>query len=131
MTDLAIDLFGPPPLMRGEDLARYNRLCAAVEHQIQPKKFYDRCSVRELTDKHWEQQRCKSAAAALIEGAYIEALASLVRPFLPVPVIATIRLGDAADNLARDYYGGDVSAKEMARLETLLAQYGVTPEQIR
>jgi hypothetical protein len=59
MTDLAIDLFGPPPLMRGEDLARYNRLYAAVEHQIQPKDFFDRCLVRELTDKHWEQQRCK------------------------------------------------------------------------
>ena len=127
MTDLALNLFGPPPLMKGEDKDRYFRLLAAVKHQIQPKDFFGEVLVRELADKIWEQQRCKFGVAALVEGAYVEALASLLSPFL-APMI---NLGDPATEMARDYYSGDASANKMAELEALLAQYGITPEQIR
>ena len=82
MTNSADDLFGEPPLMKGENRDRYFRLLAAVSHQIQPKTFFDKLLVRELTDKTWEQQRCKHSVAALVEGAYIEALASLLGPFI-------------------------------------------------
>ena len=123
MTDLAADLFGEPPLMKGEDKDRYFRLLAAVKHQIQPKDFFAEVLVHELTDKIWEQQRCKHSVAALVEGAYIEALSNLLRPFIAPTAIS---LGDLASEMARDYYG-----KKMEDLEARLAQYGITPEQIR
>ena len=33
--NLIDDLFGPPPLIKGEDLARYRRLESAIEHEIE------------------------------------------------------------------------------------------------
>jgi hypothetical protein len=67
MTDEAVDLFGKPPLMKGEDIGRYNRLLAAIEHQIKPKTVFQKMLAHELTDKFWEQQRSKDSAAALAE----------------------------------------------------------------
>src|SRR5258708_11906878 len=128
MTDLAADLFGEPPLMKGEDKDRYFRLLAAVKHQIQPKDFFEEVLVHELTDKIWEQQRCKHSIAALVEGAYVEALSNLLRPFIAP---TTISFGDLASEMARDYYGGATKGKKMEELEARLAQYGITPEQIR
>src|SRR5271169_4159451 len=100
-TDQMSDLLGPPPLIRGEDHARYLRLQAAVEHQIQPKTIFDMIYVRELTDKLWQQQLCKQSAASLVEGAYIEALASVLRPFCP-PTFS-LDEDDTATTMARDY----------------------------
>jgi len=39
--------------------------------------------------------------------------------------------GDAASEMARKYYGGETTAKEEQDMETLLAQYQITQEQIR
>jgi hypothetical protein len=74
-------LFGPPPLIKGEDKARYWRLHAAITDQMKPKTVYDKIRVRETTDKLWQQQRCKQSAASIIESAHIQALAILLRPF--------------------------------------------------
>jgi hypothetical protein len=98
------DLFGEPPLIKGENSARYYRLFAAIKHEIKPETVFDKIRVRELADKLWQQQRCKRSAASLVEGAYIEALASLLRPFSP----PTIPFGeDVAAGMARDDYSGE------------------------
>jgi len=68
------DLFGPPPLIKGEDKARYCRLL--VEHDFKPQTIFAKIYVREFTDKLWQQQRCKQSAVSLVEGAFIEAMAS-------------------------------------------------------
>src|SRR3981081_477772 len=104
------DLFGVPPLIKGEDSARYWRLHAAIAHEIKPETVFDKIRVREFTDKLWQQQRCKQSATSIVEGAYIEALASLLRPFYPPPIISIG--GDAASEMARKYYGGETTAKE-------------------
>src|SRR5467141_762260 len=104
------DLFGPPALIKDEDTARYWRLHAAIAHEIKPATVFDKIRVREFTDKLWQQQRCKQGAASIVEGAYVEALASLLRPFDPP---AMISIGeDAASRMARKYYGGQATAKE-------------------
>jgi len=77
------DLFGEPPLIKGEDSARYYRLFAEIKHEIKPETVFDKIRVRELADKLWQQQRCRRSAASLVESAHIEALASLLRPFNP------------------------------------------------
>ena len=122
------DLFGEPPLLKGEDKERYLRLLAAIEHQVDPKTIFDKMRVRDLTDKYWEQQRCKQSCTSLVEGAYIEALASLLRPFIE----PTLSIGeDVATRMARSYYSGEAKPDEMEEMELRLAQYGITAEQIR
>jgi hypothetical protein len=98
------DLFGEPPLIKGEDKARYLRLLAAIENELQPKTVFDRIYAREYTDKLWQQQRCKQSAASIVESAYIEALADLLRPF-DLPMIFG---KDPATEMARDYFSGGV-----------------------
>jgi hypothetical protein len=94
-----------------------------------PKRFSKKIYVREYTDKLWQQQRCKQSAASIVEGAYIEALASLLRPFNPP---TTISIGeDAATEMARDYYSGKADAKRMAEMDFRLAVLGISTEQIR
>jgi hypothetical protein len=122
------DLFGEPPLLKGEDTARYGRLLAAIKHEIKPETVFEKIHVREFTDKLWQQQRCKQSAASLVDGAYIEALANLLRPFNP-PAISFGE--DAATEMARDYYSGEAKAKKVEAVELLLAQYGITEDQIR
>src|SRR3977135_1968517 len=103
------DLFGPPALIKDEDTARYWRLHAAITHEIKPETVFDKIRVRE-SDKLWQQQRCKQSAASIVEGAYVEALASLLRPFNP----PTISFGeDAASEMARDYYSGRANADKV------------------
>jgi hypothetical protein len=123
------DLFGEPPLIKGEDTARYSRLLAAIADEIKPETIFDKIRVREFTNKYWEQQRCKQGAASLVEGAYIEALASLLRPFISPPMISMGE--DAASEMARDYYSGEAKAKKVEAVEFFLVQYGITQEQIR
>jgi hypothetical protein len=121
------DLFGPPPLIKGEDVARYWRLHAAIAHASIPETVFDKIYVREYTDKLWQQQRCKQSVASLVESAYIEALKSLLRPFSS----PTITFGeDAASEMARDYYSGEANPKQVEAMELRLAQYGITTEQI-
>ncbi len=74
------DLFGEPSLIIGEDKERYLRLRAAVEADIKPKNVFDWIMVREQTDKYWEELRYKRGAAALIDGAFQEALESCLPP---------------------------------------------------
>jgi hypothetical protein len=124
------DLFGPPPLIKGEDAARYWRLHAAVMDQIKPETVLDKILVREFVDKLWRQQRYKQNAASIVEGAFIEALASLVRPFI-APTFPNISFGDdAAATMAREYYNGEAKPKKMEEIGSLLARYGITVEQI-
>jgi hypothetical protein len=139
--NLVDDLFGPPPLIRGEDLARYRRLQSAIEHEINPKTFSDRVYVREMTDKLWEQQRYKQNAASLVEAAHVKALADLLRPFYPsnlltgedlTSTLALISTGeDRATAMAREYYSGEAKPKHQEELDTLLCVHAISPEQIR
>ena len=138
--NLIDDLFGPPPLIKGEDLARYRRLQSAVEHEISPKTFFEKVYAREMTDKLWEQQRYRQNTASLVEAAYVDALASLLRSFYPsnlltedaTTALARISTGeDRATTMAREYYSGETKPKRQDELDTLLSVHVISPEQIR
>ena len=123
------DLFGPPPLMKGEDETRYSRLLAAIEHDFKPQTILDKICVHEFADKLWQQQRCKQSGVSIVEGAYIEAMATLLRSFSSRPLM---EISEAPEmKMARDYYSGSACPKEMEKVELLLAQCGITEQQIR
>jgi hypothetical protein len=121
---LVIDLFGAPPLIRGEDEDRYWKLLAAVENDLKPKEIFDWIYVREVTDKMWQQQRCRQAAASLIDGTNVEALSALLGPF-------SYMGGDDPTAIAREYFGGEARPKRLQELETRLAVHAISPEQVR
>lgn len=123
-----IDLFGKPPLIRGENEARYWKLLAAVERDRKPQTIFDKIYVREFTDKLWQQQRCKQSAASLVESGNVEALASLLRPFNPPPIISVGE--DPEFAMARDYFSGNADDKRLKEIKTLLEIHGITYEQI-
>ena len=115
------DLFGEPSLIIGEDKERYLRLRAAVEADIKPKNVFDWIMVREQTDKYWEELRYKRGAAALIDGAFQEALESCLPP------IARLKL--PTSTIGHKYFSADTEAKKEAA--AFLEKHGVTMEQIQ
>jgi hypothetical protein len=127
MFDVTADLFGEPPLIKGEDKQRYCRLLAAVTHEIKPKTLFDEVLVRDMTDKLWEQQRSKQNVAALVTSTFIEALACLLRVAMP----PQISMSDPALEIARDCYSGHTNSDKMEEITTYLEHLGITQEHIR
>lgn len=121
------DLFGEPPLIQGEDKERYFRLLAAVRQEIKPINIFDELSVHDMADKFWEQQRCKQNVAALVARTFIEALACL----LLAAMAPNFLNGDAAMEIAREYYGGHANPKRMDEIDSLLVTLGIGKEHIR
>ena len=123
-TNPLYDLFGKPPLIKGEDEAHYFSLRDAFEEDIKPKTFSERMKVNDLTNKYWERLRLQRFSASLIEGACIEALASLLRPF----VKDAPDMKDVPSDIARFYYVGLGGAKQRATL--YVKECGITNDQI-
>lgn len=115
------DLFGPPPLLRGENEALYAALLAEVDSMIEPKTIMDRIDVRDITDKIWESQRYKRLEPQLIESASISALAHLLAPIFGLDH----QRGFEAANM---YYGRDALQRKTAA--QLLSHYKITDEMI-
>lgn len=120
-TDLIEDLFGEPPLLKGEDKARYMRLRAAVEAEVNPQNFFERLNVYDQVNKLWDELRLRRHATALTQGAFMEALQSLLEPICEGTI-------ENAAQIALDYYSTD--PKEKKALLAQLAQYGITTEMI-
>jgi hypothetical protein len=121
MSSQVDDLFGEPPLIKGEDKERYFRLLAAIEHDVEPKTTLEKIMAREMTDKLWEEQRYKRNAACLVETAYFEALTGLIAPFCG--------LTEFPVDIAKRYYTGDSATKKATAAR--LAGWGITDDQIR
>jgi hypothetical protein len=117
-------LFGKPPLIKGESEEDYWKLWEAFVEDIKPKRWPDWIVVNDLAHKYWEQLRLRRYSPALIEGACVEALASLLRPFFE----NTSANQDIPPGIARNYYAGDTKAKKEAVRS--LEKYGITLDQI-
>ena len=116
-------LFGKPPLIKSESEEDYWELWEAFVEDIKPKRWPDWIIVNDLAHKYWEQLRLRRYSPALIEGACVEALASLLRPFFD----NTTANQDVPPGIARNYYAGDTNAKKVA--VRLLEKYGITLDQ--
>jgi hypothetical protein len=67
------ELCGPPPLVDGEDAARYHRLLVGVVKATKPNDVPDWLWIRDIVDQQWEILRYRSAKAHLISSAETEA----------------------------------------------------------
>jgi hypothetical protein len=57
-------LFGPPPLLEGEDAAAYDELLTRVSSAVRPTDFIEEIWVRDLTDVFWSILRLRRIQAA-------------------------------------------------------------------
>ena len=59
-------LFGPPPLLEGEDAAAYDELLTRVSDTVSPTDFIEEIWVRDLTDVAWIIFRLRRIQAAYL-----------------------------------------------------------------
>jgi hypothetical protein len=118
------ELFGKPALLAGEDEELYSRLRNAVASHINPETTLDWILADDLAGKHWEEQRLKRDAAALLDGVYDEAVRILVAPFLAPSEQPKLPYFITYTRL----HGDDFDKGTMAQT---LAHFGITKQQIR
>jgi hypothetical protein len=59
-------LFGPPPLLKGEDTAAYDELLARISAAVKPADIIEEIWVRDIVDLVWEAFRLRRLKANLI-----------------------------------------------------------------
>ncbi len=79
-----ISIFGPPPLIDGEDEAAYNELLLQVSSAVGPSDFLEEILVRDVADLTWEILRWRRVKVHLISGRVLDLvkvrLAKSVKP---------------------------------------------------
>jgi hypothetical protein len=65
-TPSRISLFGPPPLIEGEDAAAYDELHARVSSAVRPTDFIEEMFVRDIVDITWTIFRFRRLQAAFL-----------------------------------------------------------------
>jgi hypothetical protein len=123
MNDPFDDLFGKPCLLEGEDKERYQRLCTAIIRDLKPKNVFEWINARDQVDKIWEEQRYKRAATALINGGLFKAVEFYLREICQKQSRVMPSAG-----LALKYFSNN--AKERKEVFSLLAQYGITIDEL-
>jgi hypothetical protein len=105
----------------GENSPDYEALRAAIEQHVDPQNIFDEIRAQEIADKFWEEQRLRRYQRALILGAVVPSLASLLAPYYGENL-------EEALETARNFYSGDPDKTRRSR--KIIDQYGITPEQI-
>jgi hypothetical protein len=65
-TPSRISLFGPPPLIEGEDAAAYDELYARVSSAVRPTDFIEELLLHDVVDISWSIYRLRRLQAALL-----------------------------------------------------------------
>jgi len=72
---IAVDgIFGPPPLLPGEDSAAYDILLARVSADVKPKDIIEKIWVRDIVDRTWDVFRLRKVKGGLASQNICEAL---------------------------------------------------------
>jgi hypothetical protein len=75
-----LSIFGPPPLVAGEDSARYDQLLEHVSSSVRPRDIFEEIWVRDFVDNSWEISRLRRARKALVEKLVRDELESALLP---------------------------------------------------
>ena len=111
------EIFGPPPLIAGEDSSRYDELVTRLFAAVRPKDVIEEMVVRDVAYHDWEMQRLRRMKSGLFASGL---QASLVAKLLSAPKIKE----SMARDLAQRYVAGDTSAAE--KVDKILASAGIT-----
>jgi hypothetical protein len=112
-------LFGPPPLIEGEDTAAYNELLTQISTAVKPADILEDIWVRDIVDLVWEVFRLRRRKANLMKASAVLGLAQVLEPSMG---------SSDADDLARDW----AKRKERAikRVDDSLASIGLSMDAV-
>jgi hypothetical protein len=125
-------LFGPRPLIAGEDAAAYDDLFARVTKAVAPADILEELWVRDVVDLFWDALRLRRLKAKLIVAATRGALEEVLAPQLatePAPGVLKLVPGwAAAEQLALKWVARDRTA--IRQVDALLAAAGLTMDDV-
>lgn len=84
-----ISIFGPPPILEGEDSATYDELLARVTGHIKPTDVIEEIFIRDVVDLTWENLRWRRLKAGLFHGDLLNKLETLLNSIVRRPSVGT------------------------------------------
>jgi hypothetical protein len=112
-------LFGPPPLLEGEDAAAYDELLTQVSTDVKPTGTLEDIWVRDIVDLTWEMLRLRRLKVSLMKATAVLGLAQVLEPFL----------GSCdAEDLAKDWAAR--KQKAIKRVDSFLTARGLTMDAV-
>jgi hypothetical protein len=114
-----LDLFGPPPLIEGEDMAAYDELLTLISASVKPVDILEDIWVRDIVDLVWETFRLRRLKASLMTAAAYEGLEKIL-----VPLVGW----SDANSLSWDWARHNQSA--VKKVDELLASTGQTMDAV-
>jgi hypothetical protein len=112
-------LFGPPPLLEGEDTAAYDELLVRISGAVNPADIFEEIWVRDLVDLVWEALRLRRLKASLMTATAYRGLEQILKP-----LVGFLEEG----GLAKAWAARDQSA--IKRVDKLLASAGLTMDAV-
>ena len=136
-------LFGPPPLIEGEDAAAYDQLLARICAAVKPVDIIDEMFIADVVPSEWEVLRLRRLKWSLIRARALEALEDFLGENLDYDLYSEDFADDLAeilqDNLPEDQVdSAQTLAHECARNEAdavdkvkkILAGIGLNMDQV-
>lgn len=112
-------LFGPPPLIEGEDPAVYEALAGRISAAVEPRDVIEEIWVRDISDNLWEILRLRRLKAKLMHSASRLELAEALRRLTGKPSVS-----DLIDGWARR------DAAMVEKVNAVLKRAGLDQEAI-
>jgi hypothetical protein len=111
-------LFGPPPLIEGEDAAAYNQLLARVCAAVKPVDIIDEIFIADVVPSEWEVLRLRRLKWSLIRARGLEVLEDFLRKKLDYDLYSE----DFADDLA-EILQANLPEDQVDSAQTLARKY--------
>lgn len=77
----SLALFGPPPLLEGENAAAYDELLARVSGAMKPTDIFEQIWVRDVVDLAWETFRLRRLKSSLLAANAPKGLRAILQTF--------------------------------------------------
>jgi hypothetical protein len=75
-------LFGPPPLLEGEDAAAYDELLVRISGAVKPTDIFEEIWIREIVDLVWGAFRLRRLKANLMTAVTHQGLTAILEPWI-------------------------------------------------
>jgi hypothetical protein len=112
-------LFGPPPLLEGEDTAAYDELLVRISGAVKPTDIFEEIWIRDIVDLVWEAFRLRRHQANLMTAVAHKGLKEILAPLIG---------WTDARNLAEAWAARERSA--IKQVDKLLASAGLTMDAV-
>jgi hypothetical protein len=112
-------LFGPPPLLEGEDAAAYDELLVRISGAVKPTDIFEEIWIREIVDLVWGAFRLRRLKANLMTAVTHQGLTAILEPLIG---------WTDARNLAEAWAARERSA--IKQVDKLLASAGLTMDAV-